>query len=127
MTLPPRMTIDVVGVTFMDGYPQNLYDLERAKMFYGDPKVRLERDPDNAVDANAVRVIAAVEHPSPHEGMIGHVPAALAARLAPSMDAGERWEGTVDDIRGSSVDRPGITIVVSRVQPTEHSTEMGSR
>lgn len=123
MPLPSRITLNVVGVSFAIGYPQHLYDIERELMFYRTPTVRLVREPDNAVDPNAVRVVVFVEHPKPHYVNVGHVPAPLAQRLAPEMDAGEQWAGVVAEIRGSSEERPGITVTVARVQLNERSSE----
>jgi hypothetical protein len=48
-------------------------------------QVRLVRDPQNQVDRNAVMVMVGVLH-------VGFIPAAMAARLAPGMDAHGKTE-----------------------------------
>jgi len=48
-------------------------------------QVRLVRDPENRFDPNAVMVMIGVLH-------VGFIPAPMAARLAPSMDAHGKTE-----------------------------------
>lgn len=104
----------VVGVTFVDGYPDNLLELERLSLdsaLLGDePLVALiVRNPQNRFDANACEVhVPALGD----DGMIGHLPRAVAARLAPQLDAGETWQAEVYVVRvdPNHLDKPGIDI-----------------
>ena len=108
----------VVGVSFAPTYPDSLYALDAAHqtaMAVGEPLVVvLTRTPDNPHDTNAIRVVcpALGEH-----GIIGHLPSPLARRLAPQMDAGQRWRGTVNDVlvNPHHPDRPGIAIACEPV------------
>lgn len=119
--VPSRFTCVVVGVSFADAYPDNVRAVEQlvALRVLRDgvaeplPAV-LIRDAGNAHDPNAVQVHV----PSLGDvGMIGHLPRAVAARVAPELDAGRRW---MVGVFGVSVhpehpDRPGIHVVL-----TEH-------
>lgn len=70
---------------------------------------RLEREPDNAHDENAVKVIV-IEKPwaKKHDGMhIGYIARAVASVIAPAMDEGgsawpytDAWLTAVDDEAG---------------------------
>ncbi len=110
-----RFEIAVVGVTF-EGRQEilrNIYEKqERSRAETGvSPVVSgcLVRQPDNPYDKNAIAVELTKEQ-------IGFIPAPLAARLAPRIDAGEAYR--VVDARiikgGSSKDKPvfGVRIVV---------------
>lgn len=117
-TLTRTALVNVVGVTFCDTYPENLHRLAEADATAraaGEPLgVVLVRNPDNFYDANAVEVHV------PALGTmakIGHVPATDAARLAPRIDAGDRFDAEVRWVRidPEHTDRPGITIAVVRV------------
>lgn len=79
------------------------------------------RNPDNPHDANAVEVH--VPGLGEVNGMIGHIPRDKAARLAPSIDAGERWKVGIGSvlIDPDHMDRPGISVVVQRAPEQEHS------
>lgn len=106
----------VVGVTFCDGYPDNLHSLEdlagRAfiKGDEGIPAV-LIRNPDNPYDENAIEV-----HVPALGEMIGHLPRDLSAKLAPLMDDGMEWTAEIESvyINPEHPDRPGIAISVNR-------------
>ena len=124
----------VVGMTFLDElsygavYPDDFFRLQEidaaAKLaalgwdgsaedleFSGVVEVLLYRNPENPYDANAIEVHV----PSlGRRSMIGHVPRDLAARLAPSLDRGDKW-----DVRLGSVlvdpeheDNPGALVVM---------------
>ena len=90
-------------MTFVPGYPETIGFLEAALMHHRfdgapSPKARIERDPQNEYDANAVRV--SVELPAAGgDVFLGHVPAAVAAGLAARLDAGETWECEIAEIR----------------------------
>ena len=104
----------VVGVSFTPQYPDNLYELDLAQqqaLEAGEPLVVvLRRDPDNAHDPNAIEVH--VPALGEEWGFIGHLVAPVAARLAPQIDAGERWGGAVTSVKinPDHLDRPGIEI-----------------
>ena len=113
---PPRTkTFRVAGVTFAPGYPGNLHKLRRI-CEVGHPEVAyevaLKRNPTNEHDPNAIEI-----HVPALGGMVGHVPADLAARLAPLLDQGlqlhaEVWSVAIDD---EHPDRPGLTVSISEV------------
>jgi hypothetical protein len=73
----------VVGLTFHDNYPNSI--LEEAPDFPSN-KVFLRREPANPYDSDAIGVYVGLGTP------IGHLPADLAAQIAPEMDAGVPWE-----------------------------------
>lgn len=121
-TLPriaSSFTFRVVGVTFVvPGYPENIIRLDAiaARSYLNGQTLEplpavLLRDPDNPYDANAIAVDV------PAVGPIGHVPRALAARLAPHLDAGEVWQAHVVEVLVSPDNpaNPGIDIRVQRV------------
>ena len=106
-------TTTVVGVTFASGYPDNLHTLERRTVrrdLYDEGPVmaKLRHDVDNPVDPNAVAIDV------PDLGPIGHIPAALAARLAPELDGGVPWVCEILNVRNDveHMDRPGVDIKV---------------
>lgn len=116
-----RFTVKVVGLTFVEDYPENLLDLasvQRRAERRGDdedlPAV-LIRNPDNAHDPNAIEV-----H-QPSVGMIGHLPAEVAARLAPCLDAGETWQAWLQGVRISpeAPEQPGVSVHVEKVERDE--------
>lgn len=104
----------VVGVSFVPGYPDNLWALDRAAIeaeHTGEPLVVvLRRNPDNPYDANAVEVH--VPALGEEWGMIGHLTRPIAARLAPEMDSGVEWRAAIESvlINPEFLDRPGISI-----------------
>lgn len=113
--------VAVVGVSFVPGYPDNLYalvDHDRAVQSRGERLAAiLVRRPDNPYDANAVEVhIPALGRMA----MIGHVDRDNAARLAPHLDAGVRFHAELVGLRvhPDHLDRPGIDIAISRVEMT---------
>jgi hypothetical protein len=118
-----QITTRVVGVTFVPGYPDNLYRLQEvaAERYLSAPgtfgaterpeglPVVLIRNPDNAYDANAIEVhVPALSR----HGMIGHLPRELAERLAPKLDAGEDWLAEIVAVLVSpeNPSNPGIEI-----------------
>jgi len=110
------ITAKVVGVSFTKGYPENLLALKEHTDGRNLPEEHLAcvlvRNPDNVHDANAIQV----HSPVPDIGMIGHVNAGMAARLAPELDAGIRWRAELLEvlIHPDHMDRPGITLRLSR-------------
>lgn len=129
--VPNDFTFKVVGLTFVEGYPQNLYALQAAMqtllprsvdgvspIFAGfrendaEPlPVVLKRRPENPHDTNAIEVHA------PQIGMIGHVPRDVAARWAPDLDTGDKFRTGVAAIlvAPGHEENPGISIVAQRV------------
>lgn len=89
----------VVGVTF-DGRQECI-----RKMKIGE-RIRLERDPNNPHDANAVKVLNEKgEH-------IGFISKDLARKLAAKMDRGVKYRAAVSDITGSSDSVLGVNLVI---------------
>lgn len=113
-----QFDVKVVGVTFVNGYPDNFHTIADLMTQEGSHAeavpVVLIRNPQNKFDANAVEVHV----PSlGSEGMVGHVPAPLAARLAPEMDSGVEWAGTVQAIliTPGQEHQPGMLIRLDRI------------
>lgn len=106
----------VVGVTFCDGYPDNLHRLHALIAEHGRPEegiaAVLIRDPDNQHDRNAVQVHV------PAIGRIGSLPRSVAARVAPSMDDGDQWTAEVTGVRIAQdhEDRPGADVLLHRTK-----------
>lgn len=115
--LPSEFQSAVVGVSFMDGYPETLHRLhELVGRRYLDDHLEevtavLIRNPENPYDSNAVQVhIPALGE----SAMVGHLPGVIAARVAPVMDGGGRLVASVAAVaiaRGRD-DRPGLTVRV---------------
>lgn len=119
-TTPPAATTPVrrfrvAGVSFVSGYPGNLHRLDQIdqdakRATHGTAEhlaVILRPNPANPHDANAVEVHvpALGDH-----GMVGHLPAVLAARIAPRIAQG--WVFAAD-VAGVALDpdhpeRPGL-------------------
>lgn len=95
----------VVGVTFVEGYPNNILETVA-----GTP-IRLIRNPDNKYDSNAIEVYA-------NGKMLGHLSKEVAAQFAPKLDAGEMFLASVWQIRVSPENphNPGIDIIVRKYE-----------
>jgi hypothetical protein len=115
--LPPRFSCAVVGVSFVDTYPDNIHSLELA---WADAEIMGEnltaivvRNPDNPHDRNAcqVHVPALGDH-----AFIGHINKVQAARLAPEIDRGAIWQAEITGVRThpDHPDRPGIDVALTR-------------
>ncbi|MBV9439213.1 MAG: DEAD/DEAH box helicase [Candidatus Eremiobacteraeota bacterium] len=76
----------------------------------GDP-LQLRREPDNPHDRNAVGVWSGALQ-------LGFVKRAIAARIAPNIDAGERYTAEVTALTGGGTRSFGINIYVSRERPS---------
>ena len=138
---PARFTTKVVGVTFVDGYPDNLHTLKIAHESRFDDMLRrraerssvplwadwgydveplpaiLDREPDNPHDENAVVVS------SPTVGVLGHLPRYVATLVAPWLDAGHRMRvgiGAVLVTPGAE-EQPGVSLVVERLDDSDGS------
>tara|TARA_R100000742_G_C4276870_1_gene98263 strand:+ start:2094 stop:2483 length:390 start_codon:yes stop_codon:yes gene_type:complete len=109
MTLPSPMEAAVVGVTFRGShYPSNIFAIGRASALTNRPiRASLEREPDNPVDPNAIRVVVGDQH-------VGYLSARLAEKLSPNIDGGEPWLATVDRVIVSpeNVDQPGLRLLI---------------
>ena len=117
----------VVGVSFVDSYPDNLYALDMAQreaQRSGEPlTVVLVRNPENRYDANAIEVH--VPALGEEWAMMGHLTRPIAARLAPAIDAGDRWQAAVESvlIDPDHPENPGISIYCAPVrEEEEHGT-----
>lgn len=107
MTLRFPMEAAVVGVTFRGSfYPNNVFAIGRATALSDNPlRADLQREPDNPVDKNAIRVLVGGQH-------IGYLSADLASLLAPEIDSGEPLLATVHRVIVSpeNPDQPGLRI-----------------
>lgn len=104
----PSVSTKVVGVSFRDGYPGTFHKWsQRRPDRY--PKCVLVRDPDNAADPNAVRVMVARKH-------VGFIPSDLAARVAELMDAGVEVTARVTSVEviPDLAHSPTMTIQITR-------------
>lgn len=114
---PGSIKFRVAGVTFIDSYPGNLHRLREpadAAWQAGECLTAvLRRNPANPYDSNAVEVHV------PSVGMVGHMPADLAARAAPHMDAGVPFAAEVVGVAFDDLhpDKPGLEIRVWRRDP----------
>lgn len=100
------MTAKVVGLTFSNDYPSNIYRI--AKRFaMGDDSIVLVREPDNEVDKNAIAVCDG-------ENKIGHVPRKIAELLSPQIDGGVKFYAAVESVVVSqeNVNQPGLKITI---------------
>jgi len=70
----------------------------------------LERQPDNPHDRNAIAVRYGVLQ-------IGFIKKEIAARIAPNIDAGERYRAEVKHLTGGGTKTAGVNIWVTREQP----------
>lgn len=122
--------VKVVGLSFRPGYPQNVFkileDIEAARaksIGYGDGevgddatiRVNLRRDPNNPHDPNAIEV----HYPPLGRGkaFFGFIPAELAAKMAPTLDRGDKWDAVVMNVLVSDKDpkRPGVELRLERL------------
>jgi len=104
--LPKQFVSKVVGVTFCDGYPDNIYSLAQ-DVALSQASCQLVRDPQNKHDPNAICV-------NVNGLLIGHLPRLIAVGLAPKIDSGEVWLASIDSIvvAGENFDKPGVKISV---------------
>lgn len=121
MSMPGEFTLKVVGVSFVPGYPTNIFALNDVaeQTFTGRDgesiSVVLKRNPANEFDSNAIEVHVPTLG---DDGMIGHVPAAVASRLAPSIDAGDEWTSEIYNvaIHPDHPENPGIHLKITRAE-----------
>lgn len=91
----------VVGVTF-DNRQRHI-----RRMSVGDT-VKLEREPNNQYDSNAIKVINSDGY------QIGHISRELACNMAPRMDSGVIYNATVTAITGTNPgENLGVNLVIN--------------
>lgn len=109
-TLPGALSSKVVGLMFAPNgeYPMNLRTLNQLVEMDRPPVLALVRDAGNQFDPNAVAVRSAAT--GRH---LGHLPAALAARIAPEVD---RWavESYEVLVAPGHEDNPGLSLKLRR-------------
>ena len=119
-TLPSTMSTKIVGLSFLPNgtYPGILHTLAAVVESGQRPLLKLVRDPENQFDANAVAVRSAKK--GTH---LGHLPAALAARIAPEMDDGVFWliEGYDVLVAPGHEDNPGLSLNLRRISENARS------
>lgn len=82
---------------------------EAAKLCHKNQVLVLEREPSNAFDGNAVKVLT-------QDGkVLGYLNRVLASELAPLLDSGKRFSCIVKDVTGFGKQSTGINIVVSEL------------
>lgn len=114
-TIPPTFSAKVVGCSFSPGYPGNYRALKALAEDeeQESPRIILRHNPDSPHDCNAVEVLA--ERPGGLR-MLGHLPRAVAPRIAGELDAGKDWRVTgyevLEDPR--HIDKPGLSITARR-------------
>lgn len=106
--MPTQFVTKVVGVTFAEDYPSNIYSLAK-EIAVKNPLCELVREPDNEHDTNSIRVDVMGKS-------IGHLPRLIALVLAKKIDAGEAWTASVHSIivSNENVNQPGLKIYVWR-------------
>lgn len=87
--LASNVVTPVAGTSFIDGAVDKITWIETELLLERDVTCTLRRNPDNPHDPNAIEVHV--------DGvMVGHIPAHLAARLAPDLDTGFAWHAAVE-------------------------------
>lgn len=106
--MPEEFRTKVVGISFSDGYPNNVFALAKDAALMNSP-CTLVREPDNQHDNNAIRIEI-------NGSSIGHIPRLIAIALAPRIDRGETWLASVHSIivSNENANQPGLKINVWR-------------
>lgn len=117
-TLPAKFSTKITGPSYLPNYPGVYLTLGDVVESGRTPLLMLVRDPDNPYDSNAVAVRSA--HRGTH---LGHLPAALAARIAPEMDNGTFWlvESYQVLVQPGYEDRPGLSLTLRRMPESSGS------
>ncbi len=105
-----NVDLKVVGVTFTnDGTGEKRSDIVRelAQKNISDIKIQLVREPENAYDGNAVKVIA-------DDRQIGYIGKEYATIIAPLMDEYEEFSAVVKGI-GEYKNRPYCEITINQL------------
>lgn len=129
MSVPSLFKTKVVGVSFVPGYPDNMYALgslamerylsEPGEIFTTETTAEpipaiLIRNPDNEFDSNAIEVHV----PSLGDNtMIGHLARGVAAKVAPLMDSGDELAASIYlvAVHPDHPENPGIHVEIERV------------
>lgn len=102
--------VPVAGVSFIPGYPDNLYSLSEELLQNPDLQIvaELRRNPENPYDSNAIEVWAN------SSSMVGHLPRETAAKIAPLLDSGVNYQAIIHWVRISSDNshNPGLDVLV---------------
>lgn len=99
----PTVRGKVVGVSFVQGYPSNLYDLFSEKSSI---PATLFHDSANEYDENACKVFVEDE-------FVGHLSRELAAEIAPKLDAEEPYSMVVSLlVNPDNPQYPGLTFML---------------
>ncbi len=102
VSLTKNFSVKIVGVSYQEGYPQNIHDLPT-----GAPAI-LTAEPNNKFDPNAVKVTTV------DNKQIGYVPASVAKKLSMSLAAGNNYSAVFKKhISPDHTDRPGVTVMVA--------------
>jgi hypothetical protein len=111
VSIPSPFAVKMRGMTFTPGYPGILHTLAAVVELGRPPVLALVRDPENAHDPNAIAVQSAST--GRH---LGHLPAPVAARIAPELDAGKVW--TIETyqvlVAPGHEDNPGLSLTLRR-------------
>jgi len=106
----PTIATKVAGVTY--GNRQKV--IERLALYAPESvSIRLEREQGNEHDRNAVAVYAAVEGKGSYH--MGYLPRALAAFIAPLLDAGKAVSALFREVRGGYQPYMNLGMVVEVV------------
>jgi HIRAN domain len=120
--LPDVISCALVGMSFLPDYPACTRRVERklSEAWWENQEDVplpgfLRRNPHNEHDPNAVE--AHVRHMVP--SMLGHLPRAVAARLAPEIDNGIEWSCEIAKVRVDldNPDNPGVDVRLTRQAP----------
>jgi hypothetical protein len=100
-----KANVQVVGVIFRPGYPDTILELP------DDAQLRLVRETGNPHDLNAIGVYAQYDGKDIH---LGYIPALMALRMAPAMDAGTEFPVVkfFKRINPDHPQQPGLKIVI---------------
>lgn len=111
------MLINVVGVTFRPGYPDNILALGERCNEGKFPKITLEREPENPHDPRAIKIMVDGEH-------FGYVAKAENEQLAANLDAGAKYKCSVEEVRVSDKNprKPGFSIRAVRLVKKKKET-----
>jgi hypothetical protein len=116
--IPSTLSTKVTGLTFEPDYPRSLHWLAHLAAAGCPPLLVLAREPDNPYDSAAVAVRSASTG-----RQLGHLPGALAGRIAPELDAGGDWriESYEVLVQEGFEDRPGLSLRLKRHDQRELS------
>jgi hypothetical protein len=106
-------TTKLVGVSFGEAQ-ENIRRFWREEI----ESFELVREPDNADDPNAIKVVLG-------DCYLGYLPRRLASRLAPAMDAGRKYEAIFSrQNRSPHHDLVGLTVRVQVVPTMQREPEL---